>query len=148
MTEDEWQSCTDPQLMLDSLRDKVSERKLRLFAVACCRLLFFLLKDDRVQQAVLRAEDLPDDDALDSLLLELQRSGDHLGALVAVLPSWSSSRSKFSQVGLFNLACALASNTVPGIALTEDDWDMPSDPAWRTAYFKEKEKQAALLRDV
>ena len=25
---------------------------------------------------------------------------------------------------------------------------MPSDPAWRTAYFKEKEKQAALLRDV
>jgi hypothetical protein len=35
MTEEEWMGCPTPRLMLESLRDKVSDRKLRLFAYAC-----------------------------------------------------------------------------------------------------------------
>ena len=37
MTEAEWLACEEPTSMLESLRDKASSRKLRLFACACCR---------------------------------------------------------------------------------------------------------------
>ena len=35
MTEPEWLACEDPVLMLDFIRERVSERKLRLWACTC-----------------------------------------------------------------------------------------------------------------
>src|SRR5690349_6615619 len=37
MTRAEWLECSDAQLLLESVRGKASERKLRLFVCACCR---------------------------------------------------------------------------------------------------------------
>ena len=37
VTEAEWLACTEPQKMLEFLRSRDSDRKLRLFAVGCCR---------------------------------------------------------------------------------------------------------------
>jgi hypothetical protein len=47
MTEAEWLACTDPTPMLEYLRDKVSNRRLRLLVCACCRQFQGWLTDER-----------------------------------------------------------------------------------------------------
>ncbi len=57
MTESEWNRSIDPQAMLDFLRgtDITSDRKLRLFAILCCRKISHLL-DTRCLTALDLAE--------------------------------------------------------------------------------------------
>src|SRR5262249_14568285 len=60
MTEAEWLPSADPDGMLEFLRGRVSERKLRLFACACCWRVGHLPWDAASRTAVRVAEEYAD----------------------------------------------------------------------------------------
>jgi len=64
MDEAAWDTCTQPDKMLAFLRDSglASERRCRLFACACVRRVWHLLKDERSRKAVEVAEQYADGD--------------------------------------------------------------------------------------
>ncbi|VTR94612.1 unnamed protein product [Gemmata massiliana] len=56
MTEAEWLACEDPIRMLTFLDSCTAERKLRLFTVACARLVWDHFTDNVMREAVVAAE--------------------------------------------------------------------------------------------
>ena len=82
MTEQEWLTCTDPKPMLEFLSGTASDRKLRLFAVSCCRHNLQTMLDVRRRKAVDVAELFAD-----GLATEEERKAAHL----AVDPIWGES---------------------------------------------------------
>jgi hypothetical protein len=60
MTEAEWLAESDPRPLLDHLGRQARSRKLRLFAVACCRRAWEHLRDEACRRAVEVAEGFAD----------------------------------------------------------------------------------------
>jgi hypothetical protein len=73
MTDEDWLACTDPEPMLEFLRGKASDRKLRLFAAACCRAMWKRLTDVSYRWVVEAAERFADGQVSES---ELQAACD------------------------------------------------------------------------
>jgi hypothetical protein len=61
VSEEEWLTCPDPPPLLEFVWGKASARKLRLFAAACCRRVWGLLRDDGYRDLVALAERCADE---------------------------------------------------------------------------------------
>src|SRR6267154_1611180 len=101
MTEAEWLACTDPTPMLDFLRDKASDRKLRLFAVACCRGVQYLVTHDDLAKSLEVAERFADGRATDGEL----RTADELSMWAGDDASWHSMQKAMAGWAVVVTAC-------------------------------------------
>jgi hypothetical protein len=84
VTEDEWLACDDPNSMMShvSVGGRVSERKLRLFAVACCRRIWHLLVHDASREAVDVGERFADGQASNEELDDAYQEADDVWQLL------------------------------------------------------------------
>lgn len=82
LSEEEWEACAHPYTMLATVRRTLfcSERKLRLFLVACCRLGWYFLPEPTDRMAVEVAERFADGLATPE---ELQAARDHVTRAVS-----------------------------------------------------------------
>jgi hypothetical protein len=146
VTEAEWLACTDPDPMLEYLRGRASQRKLRLFAVACCRRVERLFGDKRTRRAVEIAERYADGVATTKEVADARRTAREFSYDYAhyTNPAWYPSSAAVH-------ACELRA------------WSAASTTSWYAAhYFPRKEEeedaeraehqerrhQCPLLRDI
>jgi hypothetical protein len=158
MTEAEWLACTEPEKMLEYLRGQASARKLRLFAVACCRRIWHLLgRDSRkaVDVAERYADGLAEREQLERATRRLetrtdyrrwrfgwkhQRAGRAAGAarLAADLAIDSPGRAASyaaDVLGVVALEGTRGSHDLSGLVWGEDRWHIR---CWRKARGKEE----------
>src|SRR4051794_15548908 len=81
MTEAQWPTCDSPEQMLKLLTEHASPRKLRLYAVGCCRRIWPLMRDDRCRHAVEVAQRFVDGRAT---AFELEAAGRTVAAVARV----------------------------------------------------------------
>jgi hypothetical protein len=151
MTEAEWDRCTDPQAMLELLRWRASERKLRLFACACCRRIWTGLVDERSRRAVEVAERFADGLASDQ---ERDAAADAAWKACSLLDHFNASDAVWD-------ACRPAPDARFAAEAAEDEaaWAASTEkeqlsgvyiatPAGEAAAEAERGAQAVLLRDI
>jgi hypothetical protein len=145
VTEEEWLACADPTPILAFLRVKASDRKLRLFAVACCRRIWHLFRDDNDRQAVEVSERLADGLATNAerraaALAAGGGYGDAGGAAVCAVgvpPIHAAERASDCAASAF--ATAGERTLLP---------NHQDNPAWQRLFDAERASQCDLTRDI
>jgi hypothetical protein len=151
MNEAQWQSCSDPGLMLELLRGKVSDRKMRLFACAWCRRHWSDLPQQASRDAVEAVEQYLEGQAANQALTQARTLAREAAAfqlhqrmdLMRDAASTSSvRRHSFSQWALTAIAAYAASEDLGQVlGHGELPWGSPGQGAANP-------DQASLLREV
>jgi hypothetical protein len=154
MTESEWLACVDPQTMLEFLRAKATDRKLRLFAVAVSRRFLLLTHDQRVSEALDIAEQFAD-----GLIGDMERSNARRAAQQAaqvrgvvarpVAPKWERRAASLSYYAAARQAMEAAWN-IPSLAVEVLVWREGGYNTcdWQAIKTHEGVIQSNLLRDI
>ena len=147
LDEEHWLTCSDPAAMLRLLLRSpwLSDRKARLFAVACCHRIWSLLSDEKSRKAVEVAERFAEG---------LANSEDMEGAATDASPAYPgvSVRDYAGQVAGW-VACASDSTLAAEDAA---DWSaravasqhVERTPLWLASFNGEQAAQAELLRCI
>jgi hypothetical protein len=150
MTEAQWLACTDIYTMLEHLRGNVSDRKLRLFAVACCRRPYYQVADERQQKAVQLAERMADEDVDPE-----EWKAVHQAAYELWHAAWAASRAAQQEApqGTPEVESLVDADmaTAAGWAVLEDAWEAAyqvTGVEWDEKHADEPDHQIALLRDI
>jgi hypothetical protein len=156
MTEAEWVVYNDPEAMLKLLEANSTDRKLRLFACACCYRVWELVSDERGREAITTAERFADGlvDAVKLRLAEtgaesvLQEPADTHSGYSAALAGATATAKRMKDVRPWR-ACASARGffEVEHQGMTIDDHP-EFFPRAREAEAKEYVQQAILLREI
>jgi hypothetical protein len=145
MTEAQWQESAGSEFMLEFLHGNVSERKLRLFAVACCRSIFSHIElTQRARDAVTTAERFADGLASAKELAEAAS-----GVLSDQIAS-DTCLAAASGIGAFEVAHHVAAHSARALGqqATFQGNGVEDDPEYRRAMYEEQAVQAVLLRDI
>jgi hypothetical protein len=136
MTEAEWLACTEPKSMLEVLRGTVSDRKVRLFACACCRRVWHLLSDAQSRQTIEVAENFADGRATEAELEESQRAAARIRHLSGTVAKWTAAAMALTGARMVIDVAGQIAASPPG---------KEYDPSlWAT----ENQNQASLLREI
>jgi hypothetical protein len=154
MTPAEWNTCTDPQKMLEFLHGKASNRKLRLFAVACSRRLLPLTSDHRVGDALNVAEQFADglasDEERSNVRKAVQQAAQVRGVVVRPdTPRWQRRIASLAYYATAGEAMDGAS-TAPQLALEAFIWRAGGYKKCDSKAIKQDEWkiQCDILRDI
>ena len=154
MTEQEWLECTNPQPMLMFLQGKVSDRRLRLYAVSCSRRFLHLTRDRRVGEVLDIAERLAD-----GLVADMDRSNARKAAQQAAqvrgvfahpeAPKWERRVASLAYYSVARKPMEAAWN-VPGLAVEVLIWHAGghSNCDWQAIKTAEMIVHSDLLRDI
>ena len=154
MTEAEWLISTDPQPMLEFLRGQASDRKVRLFAVACSRRYLHLTRDSRVGETLKIVEKYADglvgDSERSSARKVAQQAAQVRGTVARPdAPKWERRAASLAYYAAARHAMEAAWN-VPGLAVEVIVWRAGGYNAcdWQAIKRDEGVSQADLLRDI
>jgi hypothetical protein len=153
MTEQEWLEYTDPLPMLEFVKGKASDRKLRLFAVACCRRIWYHDQQhehgDGINSAIVTGESFAD-----GLIGKkaLRRAASLIGGVGAYssMASRANVKGAILEEAAFNTAVGAVKHAGDFFAfIAIHDWfTLDNRVIFRAARESESGTQSAILRDI
>jgi hypothetical protein len=141
----EWWAATDPNQMLKFLREKGSDRKLRLFACACCRRIWHLLRDELSRKAIEVAERFAEGATTEEELTQAENDANDVWNKL----TWAEVDGTDAETDASDAACGAACYAEGAIGAAESASHSAADAlSYEGKQAVEQESQCRLLRDL